>query len=133
VNPAAKAAAKEFRRARNDVLKAIGVVQKKEDGEFKRRKTTEREMVATLFRENAYGPWLKAMDSGLTLLSLWWLMSLRSRFQVRFMVKLCERSLTRNARHSDLSRACHSLRSSSPRYDSSALGHSLLVGSLLGL
>ena len=69
-------------RAKNDVLETIGVVEKKEKREIRRRKTTEKEKVAVLLRENTFGPWLKAMDSGFTLLSLWWLMSLRSRFQV---------------------------------------------------
>ena len=73
---------KEFRRAKNDVLETIGVVVKKEKQESKRRQSTEEKKVAALLRENAYGPWLRAADSGITLLSLWWLMSLRSRFQV---------------------------------------------------
>jgi hypothetical protein len=81
-NRAAKAAAKEFRRAKNDVLETIGVVVKKEKQESKRRQSTEEKKVAALIRENSYGPWLKLADSGITLLSLWWLISLRSRFQV---------------------------------------------------
>jgi hypothetical protein len=68
--------------AKNDVLETIGVVAKKEKQESKRRQSTEEKKVAALIRENSYGPWFHAVDSGITLLSLWWLMSLQSRFQV---------------------------------------------------
>ena len=82
-NKAAKAAAKEFRHAKNEALETIGVVTKKNKRESRQRIRTEKQNVATLVRENLYGPWLKAVEPGFTLLSLWWLMSLRSRFQVR--------------------------------------------------
>jgi hypothetical protein len=81
-HPTAKAAAKEFRHAENEVMDAMGVVRRKGKQEIKRRKSTEKEKLAALLRENSYGPWFKALDSGITLLSLWWLMSLRSRIQV---------------------------------------------------
>lgn len=81
-NPAAKAAAKEFRHAKNEVMEAMGVVKRKGIQEIRRRKSADQERLAALLQENSYGPWLKALDSGLALLSLWWLMSLRSRFEV---------------------------------------------------
>jgi hypothetical protein len=115
---AAKVAAKEFRRAKNDVLETIGVVVKKEKQESTRRRTTEKDKVSALLRENSYGPWLKALDSGLTLLSLWWLMSLRSRFQVCWKSEPFDNMLTRIARLSEPSRAYHFWRLSSRSYES---------------
>jgi hypothetical protein len=106
-NPAAKAAAKDFRHAKNEVMEAMGVVKRKGNQESKLRKSTEKEKLAALLRENSYGPWLKAMDSGVTLLSLWWLMSLRSRFQVWSQSALLEKMLMKSARHSNPSRTCH--------------------------
>jgi hypothetical protein len=106
-NPAAKAAVKEFRHAKNEVMEAMGVVKRKGNQESQRRKSTEKEKLATLLRENSYGPWLKAIDSRVMLLSLWWLMSLRSRFQVWWQSSLLQKMLTGIARHSDPSPAYH--------------------------
>jgi hypothetical protein len=82
-NPAARDAAKEFRHAKNEVMEAMGVVKRKGIQEIWRRKSADRERLAALLRGNSCGPWLKALDHGLTLLSLCWLMSLQRRFQVR--------------------------------------------------
>jgi hypothetical protein len=95
-NRAAKAATKEFMHAKNDVLETIGVVVKKEKQESKRRQSTEENKVAALLRENSYGPWLKAADYGITYISLWWLKSLRSRFQVCLKSELLEIYAHRN-------------------------------------
>ena len=82
--------------AKNDVLETIGVVVKKEKQESKRRQSTEEKKVAALIRENSYGPWLNAADAGITLLSLWWLMSLQSRFQVCLKGELLKIGAHRN-------------------------------------
>jgi hypothetical protein len=52
-------------------------------------------------REDSCGQLLKALDSGLTLLSLWWLMSLRSRFQVCEEVSYPKAMLMGVSRHSN--------------------------------
>lgn len=52
--------------------------------------------MAALLRENSYGPWLRAADFGITYLSLWWLVSLRCRFQVCLRSELLEIDAHRN-------------------------------------
>lgn len=82
-NRASRAAARELRRAKNDVLSTVGVVVSKNDlGKPILRKKTEKQKVDNIVRENEYGLALAALDLGLMFGSLWWLMIVRRRIQV---------------------------------------------------
>ena len=77
---ASRAAARELRRAKNDVLSTVGVVYKKTKPT--RSKKNEGEMIKLATAENETGFFLSGMDNVLMLCSLWWLCSLRMRVQV---------------------------------------------------
>jgi hypothetical protein len=79
---ASRAAARELRRAKNDVFSTVGVVYKKTKSHSRPTKD-EGEVVKMLRSENEVGFILSSMDNHFMFCSLWWLFSLGMRVQVR--------------------------------------------------
>ena len=77
-NKASKAAARELRRAKNDVLSVAGVIKQEKDN----AEATARRKVDLIIRETEYGLGLAGMDLLIMFAALWWLVSLRRRIQV---------------------------------------------------
>jgi hypothetical protein len=77
---ASRVAARELRRAKNDVLSTVGVLYKTTN--TNRSKKNERELVKLVKSENEAGFFLSSIDNLAMFCSLWWLFSLRMRVQV---------------------------------------------------
>lgn len=78
---ASRAAARELRRAKNDVLSTVGVVYKKATPTHSQE--SDDLLVRTVNLENKAGFTLFRINNFLTFCSLWWLSSLRRRVMVR--------------------------------------------------
>ncbi len=83
---ASRAAARELRRAKNDVLSTVGVVYRKAKPTHSTK--NDGDLVKIVHSENEAGFILSSMDNLLMFCSLWWLFSLRMRVQVRYCQRL---------------------------------------------
>lgn len=73
-------AARDLRRAKNDVLSTVGVVYKRAEP---RNPKNDGELLTLVQSENEAGFLLSSMDNLFMFCALWWLFSLRRRVEVR--------------------------------------------------
>lgn len=83
-------AARDLRRAKNDVLSTVGVVYKKAEP---RNQKNDGELLRMVQSENEAGFLLSSMDNLFMFCALWWLFSLRMRVEVR-SCEMCLYGLT---------------------------------------
>jgi hypothetical protein len=79
---ASRAAARDLRRAKNDVLSTVGVVYK--TAKPTRSRKNDGRLIKMVHSENEVGFILSGLDNLLMFCTLWWLFSLRMRVQVRY-------------------------------------------------
>ncbi|ERF68996.1 hypothetical protein EPUS_06683 [Endocarpon pusillum Z07020] len=77
-NRESRVAARDLRRAKNDVLSTVGVVYKKAEP---RNPKNDGELLRTVQSENEAGFLLSSMDNLFMFCALWWLFSLRMRVE----------------------------------------------------
>jgi hypothetical protein len=119
---ASRAAARELRRAKNDVLSTVGVVYKKSKPHRSRRTESEAVKIADL--ENDVGFVLSSIDGFAMFCTVWWVVSLSRRIQVSHANMFLHTSLT-DVRPS-IATLCLSFRSSNLRFEHTACSHSCL-------
>ncbi|KAI1980272.1 hypothetical protein LOZ53_001950 [Ophidiomyces ophidiicola] len=78
-NLRSKASAKQFRRAKNDILSTMGIVVSGEDG--RSRAAKEGQQVTLLAEENGYGMAISLADQIAMFTATWWTFALSTRLQ----------------------------------------------------